>query len=315
MLKPLTTLQEAGFAPSRGAADRLSGWTPEFISGLDWLRLAELARALAAESGCELAGSRSTRDGSVMFGMLEQPRSSNPQRALVKITSWNEWGATPATIERFAQELSTTSRETRGVLIAPAGFSTAALHAAQQHRIEAVDATALHAALQSLPKDRRDFFFLMAAQGEPSVPTCPCCQRPLRRITLEEPSLPSRTIDVSGLIADEVVCDDLIIAPGCDATFLHEVRARSITVRGRVEGDFYCQGKVRLEDGGTLSGSVAARSLEVQDGGALLGQFRILEGNLEPLVKREARWQWRCHQGSSSACAEVQFEPHEASAS
>jgi hypothetical protein len=142
--------------------------------GLDWVRLAELARGLAAEAGCELAGSRNFADGSVMFAMIERPRSTTPQRALVKLAPWNQWGAPPETIEPFAKEVAT-ARNTRGI----------------------------------------------------------------------------------------------------------------------------------------LSGTVAARSLNVRDGGQLLGQFHILEGKLEPLVKTTARWHWRCTNAENAlGCAQVQFEPH-----
>lgn len=149
--------------------------SPELLVNLDWVRLAELARGLAVEAGCELAGSRNFPDGSVMFAMIEQPRSSTPQRALVKLAPWNEWGATPETIEDFAREVAT-ARNSRGI----------------------------------------------------------------------------------------------------------------------------------------LSGTVAARSLNVRDGGQLLGQFHILEGKLEPLVKTAARWQQRCANAENAlGCSQVAFEPHD----
>ncbi|MBL9130224.1 MAG: polymer-forming cytoskeletal protein [Verrucomicrobiaceae bacterium] len=313
MLEPFATLQESGFSQHPGgAASKLDGWSPELIASLDWVRLSELARALAAEAGCELAGSSVLPDGSVHFGMIERPRTTRPQRALVKIVPWNEWGATPETVERFAQEVGT-ARDTRGILIAPSGFSTAAMHAAQEHRIEAVDAAALHAALLALPEEKSDFLFVVATAGDCSTPTCPICQKKLQKVQQQTLSLPSRTIDVDGLIADPVVCDSLVIAAGCEVTFLHEVRACSIHVHGRAAGDFLCQGPVTLHETGTLSGNVAARSLVVRDGGQLLGQFRILEGRLESLVRQVARWHWRCGGGEGrKACAGVIFEPHNA---
>ena len=87
-------------------------------------------------------------DGAVLFGMIEEPKSAKARRAMVKIAPWNEWGATPETVQRFAQEVST-ARNTRGILIAPAGFSPAALRMAQELRIEAVDAVGLDAAVLS----------------------------------------------------------------------------------------------------------------------------------------------------------------------
>ncbi|MGV3660513.1 MAG: polymer-forming cytoskeletal protein [Prosthecobacter sp.] len=312
MLDPFFTLEEAGFSQkSESGVDRLGGWTPELIASLDWSRLAELARAIVKESGCELAGSRVMPDGAVFFGMIEEPKTSKPRRAMVKIAPWNEWGATPETVRQFAQEVKT-ARDTRGVLIAPSGFSPAALRTAQELRIEAVDAVVLNAAVRALPGVRSDFLFVVTAAGDSSTPTCPVCMKRLVRVEQETLALPSRTIDTDGLIADAVVCDRLDVAPGCEVTFLQEVRARAITISGHASGDFVCEGPVTLEPQGTLSGTVAARSLVVRDGGQLLGQFRILEGELGSFVKAAVRWHWRCAAtADSEACAGVVFEPHD----
>ncbi len=311
MLHPFVTLKEAGFAQKPGrAADWVTGWSPELIARLDWARLSELARSLATEAACELAGSRVMPDGAVLFGMLEEPKSSQPRRAMVKIAPWNEWGATPETVRRFADEVRT-ARDTRGILIAPAGFNPAALRTAQELRIEAVDAVALDSALRALPGDKSEFLLAMTATGDFSTPSCPVCVRKLMRVEQETLALPSRVIDTVGLVADFVLCDRLEIARGCDATFLHEVRARSISVSGQATGDFVCEGPVTLEAGGTLSGTVAARSLNVRDGGELLGQFRILDGELGSFVKPAVRWHWRCEGVENKKCAAVVFEPHE----
>jgi len=311
MLEPFSTLQESGLAQPQAGADKLDGWSPELLVSLDWVRLAELARGLAAEAGCELAGSRNFPDGSVMFAMIEQPRSTTPQRALVKLAPWNEWGATPETVEHFANEVAT-ARNSRGILIAPAGFSTAALHTAQRHRIEAVDATTLCSALSGLRPEKSEIMFAVATMGDYATPTCPICDKRLHRTEQTAASLPSRTIDVTGLIADPVVCDQLLITESAEATFLQEVRCCSLIVRGQADGNFVCQGPVTLEAGGILSGTVAARALNVRDGGQLLGQFHILEGKLESLVKSATRWHWRCANATNAlGCSQVQFEPHE----
>ncbi len=312
MLDPFVTLERAGFSlRPQGGVDRLSGWSPELIASLDWARLSELARAIATESGCELAGSRVLPDGVVVFGMIEEPKSAKPRRAMVKIAPWNEWGATPESVQRFAQEVRT-ARDTRGILIAPAGFSPAALRAAQEQRIEAVDATALEAAVRALPGDKSDFLFVITTAGDYATPSCPVCLKKLQRIEQEEQELPSRTIDTDGLIADCVVCDRLEVAAGCEVTFLQEVRARTISIFGNASGNFVCEGPVTLEAGGTLSGKIAARSLNVRDGGEPLGQFRILDGKLGTFVKPAMRWYWRCAGlFGRKECLSVAFEPHE----
>lgn len=312
MLDPFATLEEAGFSLRRaGGMDRLAGWSPELIAGMDWARVSELARAIATEAGCEVAGSRVMPDGAVHFGMIEEPKSAKAQRAMVKTVPWNEWGATPETMQRFALEVGG-ARNVRGILIAPGGFSPAALRAAQELRIEAVDAAGLDAAVRALPREKSDYLFVITTAGDFSVPSCPVCLKKLQRVEQEAFELPSRLFDMDGLIADNVVCDRLEVAAGCDVTFLHEVKARAISVSGHVAGDFVCEGPVILESGGTLSGTVAARSLVVRDGGQLLGQFRILEGELGSFVKPVVRWHWRCAgEEGKRECAWVVFEPHE----
>ena len=312
MLDPFVTLEEAGFSLRRsGGVDRLAGWSPELIACLDWARISELARAIAAQAGCELSGSRIMPDGAVLFGMIEEPRSVKARRAMVKTAAWNEWGATPETVQRFAREMRT-APDARGILIAPAGFSPAALSTAQELRIEAVDAVALDAAARGLPAEKSDFLFVVTTAGDFATPSCPICMKKLQRIEQEALELPSRTIDMDGLIADSIVCDRLIVSAGCEVTFLQEVRARSVTIAGHASGDFVCEGPVILENGGTLSGTVAARSLQVLEGGELLGQFRILEGKLGSFVKPAVRWYWRCAGADGQRqCGGVIFEPHQ----
>ena len=312
MIDPFATLEEAGFSLRRsGGVDWLGGWSPELIASLDWARLSELARAIAAQAGCELSGSRIMPDGAVMFGMIEEPSSVRARRAIVKTAPWNDWGATPDAVQRFAQEVGA-ARDTRGILIAPGGFSPAALSTAQELRIEAVDAVALDAAVRAMPAEKSDFLFVVTTADDFATPSCPICMKKLQRTEQESLELPSRTIDMDGLIADSIVCDRLEVAAGCEVTFLQEVRARSITVAGHASGDFVCEGPVTLEKGGTLSGTVAARSLQVRDGGELLGQFRILEGKLGSFVKPAVRWYWRCVGAEGPRqCGGVIFEPHQ----
>lgn len=312
MLDPFATLEEAGFSLRQpGGVDRLAGWSPELIAGMDWARVSELARAIATEAGCEVAGSRVMPDGAVHFGMIEEPKSAQARRAMVKIVPWNEWGGRPETVQKFAQEVGA-ARNTRGILIAPGGFSPAAMRAAQELRIEAVDAAGLDAAVRALRKEQSDFLFATTTAGDFATPSCPVCMKKLQRVEQEVFELPSRLFDMDGLIADNVVCDRLEVAAGCDVTFLHEVKARSISISGHASGDFVCEGPVTLESGGTLSGKVAARSVVVRDGGQLLGQFRILEGELGSFVKPAVRWHWRCPGAATKReCAWVVFEPHE----
>jgi hypothetical protein len=287
-------------------------WTPELIASLDWMRLAELVRSIASHAGCELAGSRVLSDGAVVFGMMEQPASAYPQRALVKITSWNEWGATPASVTHFAKEVST-AKNTRGILVAPAGFSTTAMLAAQQHRIETVDATTLCTVLKNLPPERSDLFFNIATTGAYTQPTCPVCLEKLHRVDAEYHRPPEvQTVSARGLYAEHIRCDFLEIVAQSEVEFLYPVQARSIRVCGHAMGDFSCAGTVTIEAGGTLDGRIAARSVNVLEGGELRGQFRILESaELEPFTETLDRWHWSCgNLHGKAGCSAVLFDPH-----
>jgi hypothetical protein len=315
MLDPFSKLAEAGFSQQGElitSGVEAECWTPELIASLDWLRMAELVRAIAAHGGCELARSMVLEDGSVMFAMIEQPLTAHPQRALVKITAWNEWGATPETVMRFAREVRT-AQKARGILIAAAGFTPAAMMAAQEHRIEAVDAAALHQVLLALPAERSDFFFNIATAGECSRPTCPTCLQKLTRVdSITRSDLPDlREIHHSGLVADPVLARRVFVAAKAEVTFLHEVRAREIEIAGEATGDFVCEGPVTLLPGATLTGTVAARSMQVRDGAELRGNFRILQGPPRPFVTETRHWQWLCRSTRTKPeCARVVFEPH-----
>ncbi len=315
MLEPFSALKEAGFS-SVGEAEELPlGWSPELIASLDWLRLAELARAVAANAGCELGGSQVFEDGSVLFAMIEQPKSAEPKRALVRLVAWNEWSATPQMVEAFAHDLRS-ARDARGVMIAPGGFTPAASHAAAEHQIEPVDAARLCNTLKMLPPDRSDFFHVITTAGEFQTPTCPVC---LKKMSLDPQTSAAETRPVhsefifqsSAIVAEPVVCRRLEIMPDVEVQFLHEVRAGEIVVRGHATGDFVCEGRLTLGSRATLAGSVAARAVDVQEGGELLGEARIIEGDLQPIKPVRRRWLWSCHNPVGKPnCARVVFEPH-----
>ncbi|MCA1963029.1 MAG: polymer-forming cytoskeletal protein [Prosthecobacter sp.] len=317
MLDPFRALAELGDSPRFGSA--AAGMkteipcSPDLILRLDWMRLAELVRAISAHAGCELARSIVLEDGSVMFGMIERPNTPHPQRALVKTAPWNEWGATPETVMRFAREVRTAAR-TRGILVAPAGFTPAAQLAAQQHRIEMVDATALHRVLETLAEERRGLLLAIATAGDYLTPTCPVCLEKLSRqegATQEELGHRVRRIQESGLVADPVEADCVEVAQGAEVTFLHEVRSRELRIAGGAVGDFVCEGPVTLLPGGMLDGTLAARSVRVEDGAELRGRFRILQGPPMPFVKEVRPWRWRCPGVSGKPeCRRVNFEPH-----
>ena len=173
MLEARAALVETPLLPLQGEASaEKPRWTPELIASLDWLRVGELARAVAEYHGCELAQSCVLADGALLFGMVEQPRTAQPQRALVKLAGWNEWGASAEKVSEFGREVQMAGNA-RGIFIAPGGFSPAALMAAQEYRIETVDAAALCRVLEGMPEERSEIMHNIATAGHYTTPSCP----------------------------------------------------------------------------------------------------------------------------------------------
>ena len=296
--------------------DPAAEWSGELIASLDWLRVAELLRAMAAHAGCQLGGSRVFPDGSVLFAMVERPRSERPQRALVRLVPWNDWEASTHWVETFARELAAAS-DARGVLVAPGGFSAAARHAANIRRIETVDAAQLALAVRTLPPEKQRFFLSLIATGDPRAPSCPVC---LKKLALVQKPLPVEMQPVqadmvfpeSAIVAEPVVCSRLIVQAGCEVQFLHAVHAREIMVWGHATGDFVCEGALTLEPGAILTGTVAARAVNVRDGAELIGPARIIEGPLQAMVHTKPTWHWCCeNREGKPQCKAVLFEMHE----
>jgi len=290
---------------------------PESILALDWLRIADLIRGLVVEVGCELGGSQVGLDGAVVFGMVERPQTPQAQRVVVKMVGWNSWGVGPEQVEQFAGEVRN-ARDTRGILVAPAGFSPAALATAKRLRVEMVDAQSLCEALQRLARERRDFLWKVATSGEPRSPTCPVCLKKLvkKEVRCEEFLLPEddRVFDTDAIVADLVYCKRLLVARDCEVQFLQQVRTNAVEVAGVVHGDLICDGPLVLRPTAVVHGRVAARSVQVEDGAQLLATTTVLRGNYPPVKRTQVSWQWRCLEAKkATACAGVVFEPHDPS--
>lgn len=316
MASVLTPHLHTGFSLRAGLEDAEAGWSPELIASLDWMRLAELLRAVAAHSGCELGPSRVSVDGSVQFAMVQNAKGFDPQRSLVKLVPWNHWGCTPEAVQAFSSELSRIREKCRGVLVAPDGFTAAACQQAQNMGIETVDAQQLYRIIAGLRPDQADFFFTVTTAGSCRVPTCPVCLRKLSRV--EQPATralratPGEMVFTSStLVPDPIACGRLEVMRNCEVTFLNEVRTRELVVHGDVSGDFIVEGPFILQPGATLTGTIAARSIKVHDGGELRGQFRVLDGVTEAIKTMEPKWFWRCLNDSGrNECRSVMFEPH-----
>lgn len=68
--------------------------------------------------------------------------------------------------------------------------------------------------------------------------------------------------------------NDLMVAEG--ALIEAEVKVRSITVRGRVNGNISASGKIFIEKTGRVTGDLSAAVLSIEDGAQFKGSVRVL---------------------------------------
>lgn len=295
-------------------------WTAELILSLDWCRVVELARAMALFGRFELGNTTVETDGSADFTMT-RGRGSSLQRYRVRLAEWNQWQATVADVEKFAQALRKDRHKgTHGVFLAPGGFAASALRAARQRGMETVDADVMAARLNELPETHSVFFYETATLGDCGTPTCPVCMKHLELVPEPQPevagavaSRPDLVYRSSDIVAETVAARRVEIHQDCEVYFLREVRARDVIVHGRAVGNFVCDGCLLLNPGATVEGTVAARSVMVRPGAVLNGEARILKAPPESLASEPPSVSWRCVNKAAKTrarCGQVAFRLH-----
>jgi hypothetical protein len=298
-------------APAPAVLPQPGGWTAELILSLDWLRLNELLRAVATHAGCVLGESRFDADGSVQFAMVEQPHTAQQRYSLVRMAAWNEWAAKPMTMAMFAKQLRRMPERARGIFVAPAGFSNAALTMAMQHHIETISAAKLAQTLNALPAERSAFYLSLTVTGAYHTPSCPCCKKKLiQKAKAPIAPLQEWVCKSSAILSDALHCERLIIESGAEVTFLEDVHVKELVIRGYASGHFICDGDMKMEAGSRLEGKLLARSGSIHAKAELLAEAEIIEDDEQPLSPFIASWSWQCASGHA-ACQKIQFEPHQ----
>lgn len=291
-------------------------WTAEIIAALDWRKLVEIARAVTTSAGYEPGATTISLDGSAEF-LVSRGQGIDSWTECVRLAPWNRWMASSGCMQQFVAALAS-MRKTRGVYLAPGGVSPSAAIEAARHGIDLVDAEALAATLNELPSEHSEYFHDATLTGQPFVPTCPVCLRPLSRVDdgppepLDLTSLPDISYTSNDIVAGTVMARRIEVLQGCEVHFLREVRAHDLVVHGMVIGDFICESGLLLNPGSVLSGTVAARSVLVRPGAELRGETRILkDGELSSMEKASTGWTWRCgNLPAMEGCGEVEFLPH-----
>jgi hypothetical protein len=249
---------------------------------------------------------------------VTQRRGTEMETIMARLAPWNRWMASGECIERFAGALVVQKRM-RGVYVSPGGASPSAKMEAAQLGIEVLDAEALAAILNALPEGHHEWFYDLVFAGQPLVPSCPVCLRPLSQISEDmvdgregpKSTHPDLTYHSSDILAEPVVARRIEILRHCEVRFLREVRAQDVLVQGVVAGDFVCEGSLVLAPGAMLIGNVAARSVLVEPGASLRGRTHILKDKPGSLEKPAGAWMWMCRSVTRRAgCEKVRLLPH-----
>jgi hypothetical protein len=310
MLNALDRLKELGVGESRPVGVAVDA---DSVAALDWARLVDLMRGIVIEAGCELAGTQVQPDASVLFGMIEHPGTDKARRILVKLAAWNEWGAQAEQMENFAAQVRA-ARVDQGLFMAPAGFSPGAREVAGRHRIVMLDAADLQEALMRLPRARQEFLWSVASAGDAQTPSCPMCLGKLTPIQtdalIEVEPLEEKVMLKDAIVAESLFCRRLWVVRAIEVQFLQPVRALEMEIEGTVHGELVCEGTLLLRSTAVVHGKVAARAMKVEDGAQLLADLNVLSAPLQPLMKANVTWEWRCRSGEPG-CSEVILAPHE----
>jgi cytoskeletal protein CcmA (bactofilin family) len=88
-------------------------------------------------------------------------------------------------------------------------------------------------------------------------------------------------IYASGKIPGRLSASEMVIEKRAQVQFFRRVRVGSIEIRGRMSGEIVADGLVTIRKNGVLEGNVAAKSINVEKGGAFSGQLVIGKGNLQ----------------------------------
>jgi len=82
-------------------------------------------------------------------------------------------------------------------------------------------------------------------------------------------------IRLKGKLLGTVDAKRLTVEKRSDVEAMRPIKAKTVTIRGKLNGHLQVDGLVRVEKKGWLEGTIIARAIEVEKGGVLLGELTI----------------------------------------
>ena len=85
-------------------------------------------------------------------------------------------------------------------------------------------------------------------------------------------------INVQGSVDGDVTCKELIV--GKSGNLKGKIKTESLSVEGTVEGELNVKGLLKLMSSGSVSGKITYGSLQINEGGKLIGEIDFKDKNI-----------------------------------
>ena len=85
-------------------------------------------------------------------------------------------------------------------------------------------------------------------------------------------------ISIQGSVEGDIECKDLVV--GKSGTLKGKIKTDSLSVEGNIEGELIVKGLLKLMSNGIVSGKISYGSLQIHEGGRLMGELDYKDNNV-----------------------------------
>lgn len=276
---------------------RTAHWSLDLLNHLDWNRLQELIALLLHRAGYlpEVAWIRP--DGAVALTLI-QPARPGQLEAIVQCAPWLNRDIDVGPLQALHQVV-VDEGAARGIFITPGDFHETARAYVHLKPLELVDGSDLLRTLLRMPEEERAYFLKLSTIGNYMFPTCPSCARTMELIDDSAAAQGRQGRDAvykdRHFESEEIDCKTLTLKKSAEVVFMKSVTARAMSVAGKATGNFVINGRLHIAAGGCVSGLVSARAIQLDPGGTMEADARILnEAELAHIRPMPVMQIWRC---------------------
>jgi hypothetical protein len=273
-------------------------WNLALLRQMDWKLLHELVMVILQGAGFEVEVAWVRPDCSAVLSVTN-PRQGRRLEALVQCPPWASQDVeSPVRLKELYQSVQAEGA-LRGIYITAGRFSEEARMFARPRPLELIDGDGMLSTLLMMPPEEQSWHMQRMTAGAFAVPTCPACPG---KMEVREDSnfgdgdqLKDMSYRDRRMEASKILCRTLTIKRGADVQFLSSVSAQDMIVNGTVQGNVTVQGRLTVGRGGVLRGLVAARTITMEEGGAIEAEARVLNANeIQPVRAVPSKQVWRC---------------------